>query len=89
MAFSLKKLQGYAKSPQAKKLIAQAKKLDTPQNREKAKEIFDDLRKKAGPAAKSAAKKAAPAAKNAAKKVAERKKAAPRPKPPGGTVPPP
>jgi topoisomerase IA-like protein len=85
MAFSIKKLQAYVKSPQGKKLIDQAKKLDTPQNREKAKELFADLRKKAGPAAKSAAQKAGPAAKSAAKKVTERKK----PNPPGGVAPPP
>jgi|1185.fasta_scaffold918977_1 hypothetical protein len=85
MAFSFKQLKAYATSPQGKKLIAQAKKLDTPQNREKAKEVFDDLRKKAGPAAKSAAKKAGPAAKSAAQRVTERKK----PNPPGGVAPPP
>jgi hypothetical protein len=85
MAFSFKQLKSYATSPQGKKLIAQAKKLDTPQNREKAKEVFDDLRKKAGPAAKSAAKKAGPAAKSAAQRVTERKK----PNPPGGVAPPP
>ncbi|MBV9951271.1 MAG: hypothetical protein JO291_04940 [Acidimicrobiia bacterium] len=85
MAFSFKQLKAYATSPQGKKLIAQARKLDTPQNREKAKELLDDVRKKAGPAAKSAAQKAGPAAKSAAKKVAERKK----PKPPGGVAPPP
>ena len=56
-----------------------------PQNREKAKEVFDDLRKKAGPAAKSAAKKAGPAAKSVAQRVTERKK----PNPPGGVAPPP
>jgi hypothetical protein len=85
MAFSIKKLQAYVKSPQGKKLIAQAKKLVTPQNREKAKELFDDMRKKAGPAAKSAAQKARPAAKAAAQRVTDRKK----PKPPGGVAPPP
>jgi hypothetical protein len=85
MAFSIKKLQAYVKSPQGKKLIAQAKKLDTPQNREKAKELFADMRKKAGPVAKSAAEKARPAAKAAAQRVTERKK----PKPPGGVAPPP
>jgi hypothetical protein len=84
MAFSFKQLKAYATSPQGKKLLAQAKKLDTPQNREKAKELVAELRKRAEPAAK----KAVPTAKAAAKKVTERKKVAP-PKPQGGAVPPP
>jgi len=84
MAFSFKQLKAYATSPQGKKLLAQAKKLDTPQNREKAKELVTELRKRAEPAAK----KAVPAAKKAAAKVTERKKVPP-PKPQGGAVPPP
>ena len=91
MAFSFKQLKAYATSPQGKKLLAQAKKLDTPQNRDKAKELVAELRKRAEPAAKKAvptAKKAVPAAKAAAAKVTERKKVVP-PKPQGGGVPPP
>ena len=79
MALSWKKLSAYAKSPQGKKLLAQAKQLDTPQNREKAKELVTELRKRAAPAAK----KAVPAAKAAAAKVTDRKKV-PAPKPPSG-----
>jgi F0F1-type ATP synthase membrane subunit b/b' len=79
MAFSIKMLKAYATSPQGKKLLAQAKKLDTPQNREKAKELVSELRKRAEPAAK----KAVPTAKAAAKKVTERKKVVP-PKPQEG-----
>ena len=82
MAFTFKQLKAFATGPQGKKLIAQAKKLDTPQNREKAKDLVADLRKKAAPAAK----KAGPAAKAAAAKVTERKKP---PKPQGGAPTPP
>jgi hypothetical protein len=84
MAFSFKQLKAYATSPQGKKLLAQAKKLDTPQNRDKAKELVAELRKRAEPAAK----KAVPTAKAAAKKVTDRKKVVP-PKPQGGAERPP
>ena len=85
MAFSFKQLKAYATGPQGKKLLAQAKKLDTPQNREKAKELVAELRKRAAPAAK----KAVPAAKAAAAKVGDRGRRRAPPKPQGGAVPPP
>jgi cytoskeletal protein RodZ len=83
-AFSFKQLKKFATGPEGKKLIAQAKKLDTPENREKAKELVEEVRKRAAPAAK----KAVTETKAAAAKVADRKKAAPK-KPPGGATPPP
>jgi hypothetical protein len=60
MAFSFKQLKTFATGPQGKKLIAKAKQFDTPENREKAKALVADVRKKAAPAAKAAAKRVRP-----------------------------
>ena len=78
MALSFKKFQAYVKSPQAKKLIAQARKLDTPENRKKAMAVAADVRKKAEPAAKAAIAR-----------VTERKKRPIAPKPRSGAPTPP
>jgi hypothetical protein len=85
MALPFKKLKAIATGPQGKKLLAQAKKLDTPQNREKAKDLVADIRKKAAPAAKAATKKATTAAKTAR----ARAKSAPGAKPGGSSQSPP
>jgi hypothetical protein len=83
MALSFKKLKAFATGPQGKKLLAQAKKYDTPANRAKAKAMFDDVRGKAAPAAKAARTKAGEAAKN----VRDRKRSGPNPS--GGATAPP
>ena len=60
----MKKLTNLVKGPQGKKLLAQARRYDTPQNRAKAKAMFDNARGKAGPAANAARTRATGAARN-------------------------